>query len=113
MCHVVLSLPVIGLILFWIFPLPVALPLYLMILTVSLLMYKAIMDAMKIPVKTGSEGLIGKKGSFVGSNLQGNFVQIHGELWNAESTEQFEAGDEVRVISVNGLHLKVESYRNK
>lgn len=109
MCHVVLSMPVIGLIFFWIFPLPVALALYLIVLAVSLVIYKAIIDAMKIPVQTGSEGLIGKKGNFIGRNAQGKVIQVHGELWNAESSERFEPGDEVRITGVDGLMLRVES----
>lgn len=60
MCHIILLLPIISLVLFWILPLAYALPLYLVVLVASILVYFAMMKAMKRPVTTGKEGLIGE-----------------------------------------------------
>jgi membrane-bound serine protease (ClpP class) len=35
-------------------------------------------------------------------------VFVHGEFWDAESTRPLEAGARVRVVSIEGLILKVE-----
>jgi membrane protein implicated in regulation of membrane protease activity len=61
-CHLILFLPAFGLSVFWIFPLDIALTLYLLILGISLLLYFKIFQAMRQRVKTGEEGMLGKKG---------------------------------------------------
>jgi len=33
---------------------------------------------------------------------------VHGEIWMADSGEPLEVGDKVRVVSVEGLRLRVE-----
>lgn len=107
MCHLVLLLPVFGLVVFWIFPLPVAAPIYLFILTFSVWMYRSIMRAMSMPVATGSEGLVGQIGDVI--DLSGKYAQllIHGEVWKAESPGTLRKGERVKVLSVDKLTLRV------
>ena len=62
MCHLILFLPVFALPVFWFFPFQTALPAYLVIVGVSILVYLKIFKAMRRQVLTGSEGMIGKKG---------------------------------------------------
>jgi membrane-bound serine protease (ClpP class) len=113
MCHLVLLLPIFGLVVFWILPIWIALPLYVLILLISLILYYAIMKAMKTPVKTGAKGMIGMVGNFLGFNSNEGIVRVHGEIWNASSPDNLNSGEEIRVVSVNGLHLLVESINNK
>ena len=113
MCHLILSLPVLGISVFWIFPLQVAIPLYIIILIISAVMYRAIMKSMRMPVRTGSEGLIGEIGSYSGPGSEGDVVSVHGELWNASSPDHLKLGEKIRVTGVNGLHLYVESINRK
>lgn len=108
MCHLVLLLPVFGLVVFWLFPLPVAAPIYMLILAFSVWMYRAIMQAMNRPVVTGSEGMVGQIGEVV--DVSRNFfgILVHGEIWKAKSASVVRKGQRVRVIGLEGLVLKVE-----
>ena len=60
-------------------------------------------------VLPGDEGIVGEKGVAI-SNLKPNGeVRVHGEIWNAISSEQIKKGDEVTVTKVDGLILEVEN----
>jgi membrane-bound serine protease (ClpP class) len=52
---------------------------------------------------TGREGLVGAKGVMVASDR----VRVMGELWRAKSHVPLEAGQEVKVLAVEGLELTV------
>ena len=59
---------------------------------------------------TGVDGMIGVGGrarDVVGPDEPGN-VDIHGEIWRAQSASRSAAGQPVRVTAVNGLTLTVE-----
>ena len=62
-------------------------------------------------VRTGSEGLIGEEGIAITDVKEKGKVQVHGELWNAESDEPIAAGDLVMVIVVRGMIVKVRKER--
>jgi membrane-bound serine protease (ClpP class) len=60
---------------------------------------------------TGSEGLVGEVGITVGplaAKSQGR-VRVHGEYWNATSDEPLEDRARVRVVSVDGLVVRVRA----
>lgn len=107
MCHLVLLLPVVGILVFWLWPLEIALPVYLVILTVSALAYGAILSAMKSRVVTGREGLLHEVGEILGSSGDGWSVRVHGEIWHALSKDPLSPHDHVEVTSVEGLSLRV------
>ena len=59
---------------------------------------------------TGVDGMIGVDGrmrNVVGPDEPGN-VDIHGEIWRAQSASRVAAGKPVRVTAVDGLTLTVE-----
>lgn len=59
-------------------------------------------------VTTGAEGLAGEIGTAL-TELNGEGrVFVHGEYWNARSTEPIAAGERVRVRSVSNLIIEVE-----
>ena len=60
-------------------------------------------------IATGSEGMIGEIGIARTSIGTEGKVFVHGELWNAVTAGAIAEGSRVRVASVNGLHLVVES----
>ncbi|MEO0230483.1 MAG: nodulation protein NfeD [candidate division WOR-3 bacterium] len=63
--------------------------------------------------KTGSEGLIGEKGiAKTKIDRKGGTCFVHGELWNARSETPIEAGEEVKIIKVEGLTIWVEKCEN-
>ena len=38
-------------------------------------------------------------------------VSVHGEIWNAVSNEPVEPGDEIEIVAVEGMLLKVQPVR--
>lgn len=106
-CHLVFLAPVFGLILFWIFPWPIATVLYGGLLVVSGAVYVVTYRAMRLPVTTGAEGMIGVRGQVVRAIESRGTVRIHNELWTAEAGQPLPVGTSVRVVSVTGLILHV------
>lgn len=112
MQHLILILPLLGIIIFWILPPGIAIPVYLLILVISGMMYWVIVRAMKKHPETGAEGLIGAT-TRIESSLQTRnetqyVVRIQGELWNATSSDLLKEGELVTVIGVTGLTLLVQ-----
>jgi membrane-bound serine protease (ClpP class) len=58
---------------------------------------------------TGQEGMMGAPGRALTSIMAGQPGRVitHGEIWTASSSEPINAGDTVRVVSVQGLQLTV------
>jgi membrane-bound serine protease (ClpP class) len=58
---------------------------------------------------TGTAGLLDEVARVLTSIAPGGEgrVQVHGEIWTARSPEALEAGDRVRIVSVEGLTLTV------
>jgi inner membrane protein len=80
MCHLLLILPLLALPVFWTFPLSSAISVYGAVTGVSLLIYWYALQAMKRPVETGMEGMIGEIGSVVEVSGAELVVQIHNEM---------------------------------
>lgn len=76
------------------------------------------LSALKLPVKTGQATLIGKIGilrSNLIPNKTGN-VRLGGEAWTAELVEgekKLKTGEQVEVMSVDGMRLKVRKKQDK
>ncbi|HVS04282.1 MAG TPA: nodulation protein NfeD [Thermoanaerobaculia bacterium] len=58
-------------------------------------------------VTTGSEGLVGKTGVARGSLAPRGKVFVHGEIWRAVAAEPVAPGQEVEVVGVEGMNLRV------
>jgi len=58
---------------------------------------------------TGREGLVGEVGEAVDAfkNGQGQ-VLVHGEIWQATSSDKIKKGDGIRIVGVDGLKIKVQ-----
>lgn len=103
MCHLIFFLPVIGLGVFLLFPFTVALPLYVVILAASALLYLIIWMALRLPIQTGTEGMIGKEARAVQDLNPEGVIQIWNELWSARSREPIAKGEKVVILAVEGL----------
>lgn len=112
MFHIGLLLPILGLVVFWILPLPVAAPIYILILGVSAWRYRSIVRLMRRPVAAGPETLIGQVGRVVSLSDTSVRVQVNGELWIARSISALEEGNSVTVVGVEGLTLLVAAVRS-
>jgi membrane-bound serine protease (ClpP class) len=64
--------------------------------------------AMRHPVTTGAQGMIGASAEVVADFTGKGRVRYGGELWNARSEAALRAGDLARIVKVEGLTLWVE-----
>lgn len=67
--------------------------------------------ALKRPVITGKESLVNQKGVARSDLKPKGTVFIQGELWDAVSEEPVSANEEVVVLEVEGMVLKVKKYQ--
>jgi membrane-bound ClpP family serine protease len=111
MCHIVLLMPIFGLAVFWLWPLSIALPIYLVIFTLSFIFYLVLLKAMHQPVKTGRQGLVGEIGKIIDVRNHMGHIFVHGEIWKAELKGSLKKGDKAKVIGFNGLTLQVQNAR--
>ena len=66
--------------------------------------------ALKVPIRTGQESLAGKTGTATSALTPTGQVQLGSELWTAEAVKgsgKIRKGDQVEVVEVKGLRLKV------
>ncbi|HLY51401.1 MAG TPA: NfeD family protein, partial [Steroidobacteraceae bacterium] len=64
--------------------------------------------AMRHPVATGAPGMIGASAEVVEDFTGKGRVRYGGELWNARSSGALRAGEQARIVRVEGLTLWVE-----
>jgi membrane-bound serine protease (ClpP class) len=57
---------------------------------------------------TGSEGMAGERGEAVTDVHEDGRIFVKGEYWNAFSDNKIEKGNKIKVVTVEGLKLKVE-----
>jgi len=118
-CHLLLIMPVAGLGLFAVLPLSIALPAYLALTAISLLVYWSIMRAIRRPITTGPEGMIGARAEAVTDLSPTGRVRYRGELWQAVASsrgsargagQHVPAGSRVTIMSVDGMHVQVQPF---
>lgn len=108
MCHVLLLLPLLVLPVFWLMPFAAALPVYGVVLASSAAIYWYAIQAMRRPVETGAEGMVGEIGEVIESRGANLFVRARSEVWHAESAAQLREGERVKVVAVEQLTLQVQ-----
>ena len=92
----------------WEIALAVAIPFA--VITVVLL--RLVLKSRRWPVASGREGMLGTIGEVrqeIGDAKKG-MVLVSGELWSAVGREKIGVGQQVRVVGMEGLLLKVERY---
>ena len=105
--HLLLVLPLLGLLLFIFLIWQIALPLYVIILIASLGIYWKIIQAQRRRQVTGKKAMIGGQAVVVrveGSNVE---VDYEGEIWRASSPQPLQLGQQVIIEAVEGLALRV------
>ena len=74
----------------------------------SLIVLRAILNAMKIPPRMGGEKFVGAKGQAITDLSPDGKVKIQHQTWSATSISgNVEKGQQVRVVSVSGVRLMV------
>ena len=107
MCHLIFLLPVFGLYIFWLWPLSVALPVYLLVLIGSLWFDYYTIKAMRWQVVVGPEAVIHRRGKVVEKTQFDTWVVVQGERWIARSRDELNLGDAIYVVGIEGLTLDV------
>ncbi len=113
MCHIILFMPVMGLGVFWVWPVEIAGPVYAVILLLSVVLYGIVLQTMQSPVTTGSEGLRHTVGIVVNGGEKDCLVQVRNEIWTASSKEPLSSGEQVLITGSNGLVFQVQRYTNQ
>jgi membrane-bound serine protease (ClpP class) len=86
-------------------------PVALAVSAITLFLGRLALRAQRQQSFTGVEGMIGTPGrarNDIGPDAPGQ-VDVHGEIWHAQSATHIAAGQPVRVTAVNGLTLIVEA----
>ena len=107
MHHLLLFLPLLALILFYLLPWPCALPFYALILVGSIIAYWKALQAQRQPPVMGRRAMIGDRAVVVKAAKGGLEVEYKGEIWNAVSPQPLQLGHEVIIEKVEGLILQV------
>jgi len=111
MCHIILFLPVLALPIFWLVPLEVAVPVYLLITLFAIALYWLVARSMGRRPGAGRESLIGEEAKVVSALSPGDhaqyLVRAQGELWSADSPDVLKIGEMVNVTAVDGIRLLV------
>jgi membrane-bound serine protease (ClpP class) len=79
----------------------------------ALLFMTLAVRAMRRPVVSGAEGMLGLKGQVLDWKGHEGHVRTHGEIWAARSTTPLTAGDNVLVRGLDGLVLEVDRLPEK
>jgi membrane protein implicated in regulation of membrane protease activity len=105
----IMALPVLGLGLFFVLPLTAAVPLYLVLLSVSGAYHWLMMRALRLPPQVGPEKMIGSVVTV--RKWKGNAGQViwESEIWRAETAGGTvpASGDKVVIEGLSGLILSV------
>jgi membrane-bound serine protease (ClpP class) len=113
MHHLLLILPLLGLILFVFLLWQVALPLYMVMLIVSLAIYWKIIQAQRRRPVMGKRAMIGDRAVVVRIGGDAVEVEYEGEIWRAVSPEPLHQGQQVVIESVEGLVLRVAPLKSR
>ncbi len=107
MCHILLLLPFIGVILFFIMPFGQALALYSFILFISSIIIWLIWKDMRMPVSTGIEGMTGGVGKVIQNGTKTAKIFYKGEIWEAICAEEISVGELVEVPGLERMKVIV------
>ncbi len=107
MHNVLLFLPLLAIGLFFLLPWQAALPLYGLILIVSLIGYWKALQAQRQPPIMGRRVMVGDHAVVVRAEGDGMEVDYRGEIWKAASPQPLHPGQQVVIEKVEGLVLQV------
>lgn len=107
MCHIIFVLPFASLLLFLFLPFEQAMLLYALVLLICGLLYWLIWKAMRRPVTTGVEGMMGAVGQVIHNGKRTHKVFVKGEIWDAICDEALSVGESVEVIGLKRMELAV------
>jgi inner membrane protein len=109
MCHLILLMPVFALPVFWIFPLSIALLIYLIISGISAFLYYLIFKAMTMTPRVGKEAMLGQAAEVIKEIAPEGKIKYFTEIWNATADgKKFLVGEKVIIQGFWGLAVLVK-----
>lgn len=109
-CHLLLLAPVAIAALFIFLPWTTALPVATSLAVATALIVYPSVRALRQPVVTGREALLGALGEAVSDLNPEGLVRVRGELWLAEAAEPIDRGGQVQVLEAEGAKLRVRRW---
>jgi len=109
MHHLFLLLPLLALSLFLFLPWQLVLLLYAPILIVSGFGFWKGLQALRRPIVTGEDAMIGQRAVVIHADHGQYEVEYEGEIWRAVSDRLQSLGQQVVIKDVKGLTLHIES----
>ena len=79
---------------------------------ISVFLLQLAIRSFRYKVATGSEAMIGETGEVRTALDPIGTVFVHGELWNARADSAVASGEQVQVLAVDGMNLRVEPRAN-
>jgi membrane-bound serine protease (ClpP class) len=76
-------------------------------------LFSIALRARRNKVTTGTEAMIGTTGVALGELNPAGVVMVRGEYWNAVAPARVPAAQEVRIVGLSGLTLRVEAVSHK
>lgn len=103
----IIAFPLIGIILFFVLPLKISLPVYIVGAAASIFYHRVMMRSQKLRVVTGHRGMIGRTATVISWQSDHGTVRCLSELWNARMEDGGSAapGSRVLVVGVDRLNL--------
>jgi membrane-bound ClpP family serine protease len=90
-------------------PLLIAIPVALLLGAIIFVTHKAVIPTFHKKKITGSEGMVGLKGTVIEPLTPVGVVRVEDEYWKAKSVGgNIAAGEEVEILGLNGLTLMVK-----
>ena len=102
-------MPVFALPVFWLFPFPTALTIYLIVSGISALLYYLIFKALMLKPRVGLDAMLGKTGVVIKDIAPEGKIRYATEIWNAMTNgKKFSAGEKVMINGFWGMHVLVQ-----
>ncbi|MBI4592981.1 MAG: NfeD family protein [Candidatus Rokubacteria bacterium] len=112
-CHLLLFFPLLGLVFFAVLPWPVAVGANALLAMIAVGIAVPSIRALRRPVLTGREALLGRIGEAVTDVEREGLVRYAGELWTAVGGgTRVSEGQSVTIIGVQGAKLLVQPLGN-
>jgi membrane-bound serine protease (ClpP class) len=83
------------------------LPLIVAMAVGTFLLLRLVFAAQRRKASTGAEGMVGKLGRAASDLEPEGWVEVQGERWRARADAPVASGQDVEVVSVDGLRLRV------
>jgi membrane-bound serine protease (ClpP class) len=77
------------------------------------IMHKAVIPAIRRRIAAGVEEMVGRIGEVTEPLNPNGTIKIEGEYWNATARGTIDKGEEVEVVGIDGLILKVRKKKSE